>query len=147
LVLAAWIKAFLVAVSMAVVPFLFGWGLAGAVTLGCDWDSKGCGVPDGGGLYFAAVLGSPLLLALSLKLPSASALDRWSRALGFSAGALAAAVVTLAMGTSVGHWIVFFVLLAATALMPWVEWDAARRDRERRRRRKEPRRSRGDRKR
>ncbi|MFJ8544475.1 hypothetical protein ACIRFH_21065 [Streptomyces sp. NPDC093586] len=102
----------------------FGWGLAGMVTSGCEAHPKGgCGVPDGGGKYLAAFLIAPWPLGILAKITGPYRRD-WRPALGYSAGALAGATVTLAMGTTAGHWIVASVLVSAGALVPWI----ARRD-------------------
>ncbi|MFI8945035.1 hypothetical protein ACIGO6_00750 [Streptomyces sp. NPDC053750] len=117
----------------------FGWGLAGMVTLGCEAHPKGgCGVPDGGGKYFAAFMIAPWPLAIFVKIAGRYRRD-WRPALGYSAGALAGAAVTLAMGTTVGHWIVAFILVSVGALVPWIARrntdlarEARRQERERR---------------
>ncbi|MDQ0788878.1 hypothetical protein [Streptomyces sp. B3I8] len=96
----------------------FGWGLAGAVGMGCEATPKGgCGVPDGGGKYFAAVMIAPVPLAVLFK----TGLYRgdWRPALGYPAGAVAGAAVALRESTSVGHWIVALVLLSVGALVVW----------------------------
>ncbi|MEU9288227.1 hypothetical protein AB0D57_26875 [Streptomyces sp. NPDC048275] len=108
--------------------FLSGWGLAGAVTLGCEAHPRGgCGVPDGGGKYFAAIMMSPLPLGLMVK--AGFYRTDWRPALGFSAGAVAGAVTTLTMGASAAHWFVVVVLVLAAAVTPWLarrSTDAAR---------------------
>ncbi|MFE5597854.1 hypothetical protein ACFQ8O_01430 [Streptomyces coelicoflavus] len=113
----------------------FGWGLAGLVTVGCAPHPRGgCGVPDGGGKYFAAMMIAPASLVLLFK----TGFHRrdWRPALGYSAGAVAGAVVALVMGTSLGHWIVALVLVSSAALVPWCTWwnsDAVREARQRER--------------
>lgn len=100
----------------------FGWGLAGMVVLECDPHPRpgGCAIPDGGWKYFAGVAISPWPLGILVK---AGAYRRdWRPALGYSAGAIAGVAVALAMGTSVGHWIVVSVLLSAGTLVPWFAW-------------------------
>lgn len=116
----------------------FGWGLAGSVSMGCEATPKGgCGVPDGGGKYFAAVMIAPVPLVLLYK----TGIYRrdWRPALGHPAGAVAGAAVALSTGTSVGHWIVALVLLLVGALVLWAAWfhteqarEARHRERERR---------------
>lgn len=113
----------------------FGWGLAGSVTVGCAPHPRGgCGVPEGGGKYFAALMIAPVPLVVPFK----AGFHRrdWRPALGYSAGAVAGAVVALAMGTSLGHWIVALALVSSAALVPWcARWnnDAVREARQRER--------------
>ncbi|MER0241681.1 hypothetical protein AAHZ94_06515 [Streptomyces sp. HSW2009] len=107
----------------------FGWGLAGLVATECDPHPRagGCAIPDSGWKYFAGVVIAPWPLGVLAKF-GAYRRD-WRPALGYSAGAIAGAAVTLSMGTSTGHWIVVAVLLTVGALVPWCAWrhtDAAR---------------------
>ncbi|MEU4179458.1 hypothetical protein [Streptomyces sp. NPDC026589] len=115
----------------------FGWGLAGLVSVGCDWDPKGCGVPEGGGTYFTAIMAAPWPLGIMVK----AGLYRgdWRRTLSYPAGAVPGAAVALGMGTSAGHWVVAIVLVLIGALVPWLARynsdavrDVRRRERERR---------------
>ncbi|MFI7286775.1 hypothetical protein ACIBRY_08990 [Streptomyces anulatus] len=115
----------------------FGWGLAGLVSVGCDWDPKGCGVPEGGGKYFTAFMAAPWPLGIMVK---AGFYRRdWRRTLSYPAGAVPGAAVALGMGTSAGHWAVAFLLVLIGVLVPWlaryntdVARDARRAERERR---------------
>ncbi|MFJ4705117.1 hypothetical protein ACIP6I_09690 [Streptomyces anulatus] len=94
----------------------FGWGLAGLVSVGCDWDAKGCGVPEGGGKYFTAFMAAPWPLGIMAK---AGLFRRdWRRTLSYSAGAVPGAAVALGMGTSGGHWAVATLLVLIGALVP-----------------------------
>ncbi|MFH9686107.1 hypothetical protein ACH4LE_07220 [Streptomyces sp. NPDC017413] len=115
----------------------FGWGLAGLVSVGCDWDPKGCGVPEGGGKYFTAIMAAPWPLGIMVK----AGLYRrdWRRTLSYPAGAVPGAAVTLGMGTSAGHWGVATLLVLIGALVPWLARynsdavrDVRRQERERR---------------
>ncbi|MEV6472243.1 hypothetical protein [Streptomyces sp. NPDC051657] len=123
----------------------FGWGLAGMVSVGCDWGPKGCGVPEGGGKYFTAFMAAPWPLGIMVK---AGLFRRdWRRTLSYPAGAVPGAAVALGMGTSPGHWIVASVLVLTGVLVPWLTWyntDEARevRRQERERRAQEERRER-----
>ncbi|MFI0117683.1 hypothetical protein [Streptomyces globisporus] len=133
------------AVLTAGLVLWFGWGLAGLVSLGCEWDARGCAVPDGGGKYFAAIMAAPWPLGFMAK---AGFYRRdWRLTLSFPAGAVPGAAVALGMGTSAGHWAVAFLLLLFGTLVPWLtryttdEARAARR-RERERRAREERRER-----
>ncbi|MEV8225111.1 hypothetical protein AB0P41_03390 [Streptomyces sp. NPDC079167] len=97
----------------------FGWGLAGMVTLGCAPHPKGgCGVPEGGGKYFTAFMAALWPLGIMARAFGRYRTD-WRPALGYSAGAAAGAVVALTMGTSFGHWIVAFALVAVAVVIPW----------------------------
>jgi hypothetical protein len=119
-----WVRAVAIAVPMAVLPAVFSWGLAGGIAAGCDWNTRGCEVPDGAGKYFAAVAGSFLGLVAFVSTPlmkglSDKGLDYRSMVLGFSAGTAAGAVVSLTMGTSIGHWILSACLAAVGVLVLW----------------------------
>ncbi|MFE7480482.1 hypothetical protein ACPEIF_15805 [Streptomyces sp. NPDC012600] len=107
------------AVLAAVLALCFGWGLAGLATLGCAPHPRGgCGVPDGGGKYFAAFMASPVPLLIMVR--TGFYRRDWRPALGYSAGAGAGAVLALVMGSSVGHWIVAFALVGTGVLVPWL---------------------------
>ncbi|MET9702006.1 hypothetical protein ACIQUZ_02780 [Streptomyces griseus] len=106
------------AVLTAGLVLWFGWGLAGLVTVGCDWDPRGCGVPEGGGKYFTAFMAAPWPLGIILK--TGFYRKDWRRTLGFPAGAFAGAAVALGMGTSSGHWVVASVLVLIGVLIPWL---------------------------
>ncbi|MEU6954342.1 hypothetical protein [Streptomyces sp. NPDC045714] len=133
------------AVLTAGLVLWFGWGLAGMVSVGCDWDPKGCRVPEGGGKYFTAFMAAPWPLGIMVK---AGFYRRdWRRTLSYPAGALPGAAVALGMGTSAAHWAVASVLVLIGALVPWLTWyntDEARevRRQERERRAREERRER-----
>lgn len=96
----------------------FGWGLAGSVSVGCDWGPKGCGVPEGGGKYFTAIMAAPWPLGILVK--AGFYRGDWRRTLSYPAGALPGAAVSLGMGTSAGHWVVAIVLVLIGALVPWL---------------------------
>ncbi|MFD5344067.1 hypothetical protein ACFWJY_09915 [Streptomyces anulatus] len=123
----------------------FGWGLAGLVDVGCDWDARGCRVPDGGGAYFTAFMAAPWPLGFIAK--AGFYRTDWRRTLGYPAGAVPGAAVTLGTGTSAAHWAVAFLLVLIGALVPWLtryNSDAVRevRRQERERRAREQRRER-----
>ncbi|MGW7092340.1 hypothetical protein [Streptomyces sp. NPDC054874] len=133
------------AVLTAGLVLWFGWGLAGLVDLGCDWDARGCRVPDGGGTYFAAFMAAPWPLGIMVK--AGFYRKDWRRTLGYPAGAVAGAGVALGMGTSAGHWVVAILLVLIGVLVPWLaryNTEAAREVRrlERERRAREERRER-----
>ena len=94
-----------------------GWGLAGSIELGCDWDSKGCGVPDGGELYFAAFFVPPWVLVIPFKLDLYA--SDWRPTLGLLVGALIGCVAAFSTGTTIGFWILSLALLAVGAVTPW----------------------------
>ncbi len=104
------------AVLTAGLVFWFGWGLAGFVDMGCDWNAKGCGVPEGGGKYFTAIMAAPWPLGLMAK--AGFYRTDWRRTLGYPAGAVPGAAVALGMGTTAGHWVVALVLVLIGALVP-----------------------------
>ncbi|MEU4025419.1 hypothetical protein [Streptomyces anulatus] len=110
---AAWVVGVVLTAGLV---FWFGWGLAGLVDVGCDWDARGCRVPDGGGAYFTAFMAAPWPLGFMAK----AGLYRadWRRTLSYPAGAIPGAAVALGMGTSAGHWVVALVLVLIGALVP-----------------------------
>lgn len=106
------------AVLTAGLVLWFGWGLAGMVGAGCDWQAKGCGVPEGSGKYFAACMAAPWPLGIMAR--AGFYRGSWRRTLSYPAGAVPGAAVTLGMGTSIGHWVVASLLVLTGVLVPWL---------------------------
>ncbi|GLI03577.1 hypothetical protein [Phytohabitans aurantiacus] len=106
----------------AVLVATIGWAAAHSIDLGCADDLRpGCQVPDGGGLYFAVLLVSPVLLAFTFLIGTYKTED-WRPMLGFSAGAVVGGGVAFSVGTSVGYRILVLVLVAIGAVAPWGAW-------------------------
>jgi hypothetical protein len=104
----------------AVLLAAIGWAAAHSIELGCRRYNfrPGCGVPDGGGLYFAVWMVSPVLLMWTFLLGVSKSED-WRPMLGVSAGAVVGCAAVFSVGTSVGYWILAFVLVAIGAAAPW----------------------------
>ncbi|GAP50379.1 hypothetical protein [Streptomyces azureus] len=102
-----------------------GWGLTGLVEGGCVRRHGGrCGVPDGYGWHFAAVM----VAAFSLALLGWTVIrtDDWRPSLGISVGALAALVITLSTGTARGFLILATVEAAVAVGLPLILWRVGR---------------------
>ncbi|WP_371524927.1 hypothetical protein OG302_01320 [Streptomyces sp. NBC_01283] len=113
---------FLVGLSVA---GMLGWALAGSVYLGCGPSRRGCGVPDGGGWYFAAMMTMPWLLVFYGDTVLRD--DDWRPSLGISAGAVAGIVFALSKEPIPPRMWILIVVLAAFAIgTPLVLWHRGR---------------------
>lgn len=103
-----------------------GWALAGSVYLGCGPSRRGCGVPDGGGWHFAAMVTMPWLLTFYGDTVIRD--DDWRPSLGVSAGAVAGIFFALSKETIPPRMWILVVVLAAFAIgTPLVLWLRGRR--------------------
>ncbi|MFC8920671.1 hypothetical protein ACGF5F_15550 [Streptomyces sp. NPDC047821] len=100
---------------------VLGWALAGAVYLGCGPSVRGCGVPDGGGWYFAAMMTMPWLLVFYGYTVVRD--DDWRPSLGISAGAVGGIFFALSREpVPLRVWVLIVVLAAVAAGTPLVLW-------------------------
>ncbi|WP_102248714.1 hypothetical protein [Streptomyces carminius] len=97
-----------------------GWGLTGLVEGGCDWNPKGCGVPDGYGRYLAACMVA--LFSLAPLGWTVIRTDDWRPSLGISAGALVASGITLSAGTGRDLVVLAAIEMALAAGVPLILW-------------------------
>lgn len=101
---------------------VLGWAGAEAIALGCASDSGpgSCGVPEGGGRYFAMIIVSAAVLFGPF--PWAAYGRNWQPTLGFASGAPVGIMAALAKGTSQGFVIFAVVLFFFGTMVPWARW-------------------------
>lgn len=104
---------------------VLGWAGAEAIALGCDSASEpgSCGVPDGGGKYFAMIVVSGAVLFGPF--PWAAYSRDWRLALGFASGAPVGIMAAFTQGTSQGFVIFSMALFLVGTVVPWACWRSA----------------------